>query len=308
VPPASVPPGDPPARPRYDEPRDPAGPGPAGLLVEVDLLRHTVARIGDELTGLRRAMASRSVIDQAKGAVRAMTGLSGDEAFALLAARSQTANRKLSEVAADVLAAAHTVHPEGTLVDVLRMPEHRGEPAPRLPEGWRMRRRVDPELASITDHRHLLALADLGHLLAAAADRAQVVEVMLRDGAESLGAFGAVVAVLTGSGAAAVETAGVALVEDDVPDLSLATDHPLTAVLRSRTSLLLSRADLALRYPDHPRPERLGALAVLPASTETERPVAWALFYDHPLPADRSLRPLLECAARLATGALNRAG
>ncbi|MDQ1601687.1 MAG: hypothetical protein QOD68_3161, partial [Actinomycetota bacterium] len=107
MPPASLPPVDPPPGPRSERLVEPAPAAGAGLLVEVDALRRTVARISDELTGLRRAMASRSVIDQAKGAVRAVTGLSGDEAFALLAARSQNANRKLSDVAADVLASTH---------------------------------------------------------------------------------------------------------------------------------------------------------------------------------------------------------
>jgi hypothetical protein len=279
----------------------PCGPAPAasaGLLVEVEALRRTVARIGDELTGLRRAMASRSVIDQAKGAVRAVTGLSGDEAFALLAARSQNANRKLSDVAADVLASTHPDSPRTTVLRALQLPDTRGEP-PTTPTGWRSRRRVDHLLAEVTDDAHLRALAALGSMLAAAASRAEVVDVLLRDGAESLGAFGAVVATLTGTGAA--------LVNGEPRPVSLADEHPLTAVLRTRTSLVLSRADLALRYPDHPRPERLAAVAVLPAATDSADPVAWSLYFDHVLPPDRSLRALLDCAARVATGALTRA-
>ena len=145
-------------------------------------------------------------------------------------------------------------------------------------------------------------------MLAAAASRAEVVDVLLRDGAESLGAFGAVVATLTGTGAATVETAGGALVDGEPRPVSLAVEHPLTAVLRSRAALVLSRADLALRYPDHPRPERLAAVAVLPAATDSADPVAWSLYFDHVLPPDRSLRAMLDCAARLATGALTRAG
>ncbi|HVD27358.1 MAG TPA: ANTAR domain-containing protein [Mycobacteriales bacterium] len=266
-----------------------------------------MARIGDELSGLRRAMASRSVIDQAKGAVRAVTGLSGDEAFALLAARSQNANRKLSDVAADVLASTHPDSPGTTVFGALQLPDTRGEP-PTTPTGWRSRRRVDHLLAAVTDDAHLRALAGLGSMLAAAASRAEVVDVLLRDGAESLGAFGAVVATLTGTGAATVETAGGALVYGEPRPVSLAVEHPLTAVLRSRAALVLSRADLALRYPEHPRPERLAAVAVLPAATDSADPVAWSLYFDHALPPDRSLRALLDCAARLATGALTRAG
>ena len=265
-----------------------------------------MARIGDELTGLRRAMASRSVIDQAKGAVRAVTGLSDDEAFALLAARSQNANRKLSDVAADVLASTHPDGPGTTVLGALQLPDTRSEPT--APTGWRSRRRVDHLLAAVTDDGHLRALTGLGSMLAAAASRAEVVDVLLREGAESLGAFGAVVATLTGTGAATVETAGGALVDGEPRPVSLAVEHPLTAVLRTRAALVLSRADLALRYPDHPRPERLAAVAVLPAATDSADPVAWSLYFDHALPPDRSLRALLDCAARLATGALTRAG
>jgi hypothetical protein len=263
--------------------------------------------MGDELTGLRRAMASRSVIDQAKGAVRAVTGLSGDEAFALLAARSQNANRKLSDVAADVLASTHPDGPGTPVLGALQLPDTRREP-PTAPTAWRSRHRVAHELAAVTDMGQLRALAALGCMLTAAPSRAEVVDVLLRDGAESLGAFGAVVATLTGTGAATVETAGGALVEGEPRPVSLAAEHPLTAVLCTRTSLVLSRAELALRYPDHPRPGRLAAVAVLPVATDSASPVAWSLYFDHALPPDRSLRTMLDRAARLATGALARAG
>lgn len=305
MPPASLPPVDPPPGPRAEGACEPAPAASAGLLVEVDVLRRTVARISDELTGLRRAMASRSVIDQAKGAVRAVTGLSDDEAFALLAARSQNANRKLSDVAADVLAASRRDIPGTTVLGALQLPDTRGEP-PTTPTAWRSRRRVDHLLAAVTDDAHLRALAGLGSMLAAAGSRAEVVDVLLRDGAESLGAFGAVVATLTGTGAATVETAGGALADGEPRPVSLAAEHPLTAVLRTRTSLVLSRAELALRYPDHPRPERLAAVAVLPVATDSAGPVAWSLYFDHALPPDRSLRTMLDCAARLATAALTR--
>ncbi len=307
MPPAYLPPTDPaPGSP--DGACEPAPSGTDGLLAEVDALRRTVARVGDELTGVRRAMASRSVIDQAKGAVRAVTGLSGDEAFALLAARSQNANRKLSDVASDVLASTHPGSPGTPVLSALSLPDTtRGEP-PTAPTAWRSRHRLDHELAAVTDVAQLRALAALGARLAAAPGRAEVVDVMLRDGAEALGAFGAVVATLTGTGAATVETAGGALVDGEPRPVSLAAEHPLTAVLRTRTSLVLSRAELALRYPDHPRPERLAAVAVLPAATDTASPMAWSLYFDHALPPDRSLRSMLVWAARLATGALTRAG
>ncbi|NIZ93381.1 GAF and ANTAR domain-containing protein [Kineosporiaceae bacterium B12] len=57
-------------------------------------------------THLQTAMASRSVIDQAKGIVMSIAACDADEAFRLLAKQSQHANRKLRDIAAEVVAAA----------------------------------------------------------------------------------------------------------------------------------------------------------------------------------------------------------
>jgi GAF domain-containing protein len=52
---------------------------------------------------LSRAMESRAVIEQAKGILMSTHRVSADAAFDLLVARSQTQNRKLREVAGDVV-------------------------------------------------------------------------------------------------------------------------------------------------------------------------------------------------------------
>ena len=57
-------------------------------------------------THLQTAMASRSVIDQAKGIIMSLAACDADEAFRLLAKQSQQANRKLRDIAAEVVAAA----------------------------------------------------------------------------------------------------------------------------------------------------------------------------------------------------------
>jgi len=57
-------------------------------------------------THLQTAMLSRAVIDQAKGVVMAVARCDADEAFRLLAKESQQRNRKLREVAAEVVGAA----------------------------------------------------------------------------------------------------------------------------------------------------------------------------------------------------------
>jgi GAF domain-containing protein len=55
---------------------------------------------------LRRAMASRAVIEQAKGIIMSERGCSSDEAFTILAKLSQDGNRKLREVASTVVTGA----------------------------------------------------------------------------------------------------------------------------------------------------------------------------------------------------------
>ncbi|SEQ91123.1 response regulator receiver and ANTAR domain protein [Lentzea xinjiangensis] len=53
---------------------------------------------------LERALHSRAVIDQSKGVLMAVHACTADEAFTMLVDRSQRENRKLRDVAADLLA------------------------------------------------------------------------------------------------------------------------------------------------------------------------------------------------------------
>ncbi|BBH68089.1 transcriptional regulator [Actinoplanes sp. OR16] len=55
---------------------------------------------------MERALASRAVIEQAKGIIMSQRRCSADEAFAILSKASQTANRKLRDVAAELVARA----------------------------------------------------------------------------------------------------------------------------------------------------------------------------------------------------------
>lgn len=57
-----------------------------------------------EATGLVRAIESRAVIEQAKGVIMATTGCSADEAFGLLREQSQMENRKLRDIASEIVA------------------------------------------------------------------------------------------------------------------------------------------------------------------------------------------------------------
>jgi transcriptional regulator with GAF, ATPase, and Fis domain len=56
-----------------------------------------------EATNLARAMESRSVIEQAKGVIMATTGCDADGAFVLLREQSQQENRKLRDIASEII-------------------------------------------------------------------------------------------------------------------------------------------------------------------------------------------------------------
>jgi transcriptional regulator with GAF, ATPase, and Fis domain len=57
----------------------------------------------NEATGLAKAMDSRAVIEQAKGVIMATTGRTADEAFQVLRSQSQQENRKLRDIAQEIV-------------------------------------------------------------------------------------------------------------------------------------------------------------------------------------------------------------
>lgn len=63
----------------------------------------TFASTAETADHLRAAMVSRATIEQAKGIVMAQGGISPDEAFGMLVSASQRENRKLRDVAKDVV-------------------------------------------------------------------------------------------------------------------------------------------------------------------------------------------------------------
>ncbi|GAA3368630.1 SpoIIE family protein phosphatase [Streptomyces sannanensis] len=68
-----------------------------------DVLQTTIDRLRAEVAGLRRAMATRGVIEQAKGLLSERLSCTPDEAFDHLVDLSHSADRKLVDVAADLL-------------------------------------------------------------------------------------------------------------------------------------------------------------------------------------------------------------
>ena len=61
-------------------------------------------QLGEQARHLRIAMESRAVIEQAKGVLMAQQGVDAEQAFEILRAASQRANRKLRDIAAGVVA------------------------------------------------------------------------------------------------------------------------------------------------------------------------------------------------------------
>ncbi|MGW2541374.1 ANTAR domain-containing protein, partial [Kitasatospora sp. NPDC001574] len=66
-------------------------------------LRATIDRLRGEVEGQRRAMRTRAVIEQAKGILIERISCSPDAAFGHLVRLSQDSNRKLADLAADLV-------------------------------------------------------------------------------------------------------------------------------------------------------------------------------------------------------------
>ncbi|UGQ10313.1 SpoIIE family protein phosphatase [Yinghuangia sp. ASG 101] len=84
----------------------PRTPSDRSAAPETATLAATVDRLRAEVDGLRRAMRSRGVIEQAKGMLMGRMSCTADEAFSHLAQLSQHTNMKLVEVAAGLLGVA----------------------------------------------------------------------------------------------------------------------------------------------------------------------------------------------------------
>jgi Fic family protein len=72
---------------------------------EVEQLTATLAQVEHELEGLQVAMATRGVIEQAKGMLMLREGCDAEEAFAKLVDLSQHGHRKLIDVARTMVSA-----------------------------------------------------------------------------------------------------------------------------------------------------------------------------------------------------------
>jgi AmiR/NasT family two-component response regulator len=85
------PPAEPPDPDRLDE-----------CLSELGIRDKRILELVAEVEGLHAAMETRSVIEQAKGVIMSVMQCTPDTAFAVLVAQSQSENRKLHAIAAEI--------------------------------------------------------------------------------------------------------------------------------------------------------------------------------------------------------------
>ncbi|TYC76273.1 SpoIIE family protein phosphatase [Streptomyces sp. CB01881] len=116
---------------------EPAGDssGTSARTGETAVLREAVDRLRAEADGLRRAMRSRGVIEQAKGMLTERLGCTPDEAFGHLVQLSQDTNRKLADIAAGLVGIAAPLEGDTAVDEDLPVPGPVTAPAavpPRL--------------------------------------------------------------------------------------------------------------------------------------------------------------------------------
>jgi hypothetical protein len=80
----------------------------------------TYAELVAQVAHLQAALTSRAVIEQAKGILIASTGRDADGAFQLLVAQSQAENRKVREIAEELV--RRNVRTAGAPVQVIAAP------------------------------------------------------------------------------------------------------------------------------------------------------------------------------------------
>ncbi|GAA4883758.1 SpoIIE family protein phosphatase [Kitasatospora terrestris] len=277
------------------------------------VLEATVDRLRAEIEGLRAAMRTRGVIEMAKGVLVARQQCTPDEAFAQLSAESQRQNRRLVEVAADLLGVAAPPEP---------------------PSG--PRRTTTPPLRIMTEHpraagRAGAAAAGAGpasgpdpaaldraarfHLAASALATAETPDDLARRLHEvalaTLGVGAVVLALLEPDGALRLTGS------HGVPAQQLSqwqripprTAVPLTeAAHRGTTVWVHDRTEFAARYPDLPGEDLIPGRTVcaLPLRTGGRVIGAMKLGWPREYRTDPAAAAYLETIARLVAAELPR--
>lgn len=223
---------------------DQAGSGPvpdpgADPAEPQEALAAVVARLRDELAGMRRAMRNRAVIEQAKGMLVERLGVSTDEAFDHLVRLSQRTNIKLAEVAAALVGATapapESDQPATFLDDELDqylaharrravggpVPE---QPRPRQPETEALQAQHQLLAARITTAREYAQIAETVAEATVGWPAPAAVSILLRDPTDQLqpvGGYGEVDAPPLADTAIAAFARGEAVWRDDTGDAAM---------------------------------------------------------------------------------------
>ena len=240
-------------------------------------LSRVVERQRRENEGLRAALRTRAVIEQAKGILVARTGTDPESAFQELVTYSQRSNRKLVQVAAELV--AHTIGAPGG-----RHGERDREQVLRDATAW--------DAAKLVTAAAVLAAPDLDELLQA------VIQHTSR-----LGVTAGMLALAEPDGA--LRIVGVYGYEPHVVSgwqrLPPGDDLPLSAAAAGRRSLWLhDRGDrertftAAARFPGHRE-----ACAAVPLEVERHLVGVLCLDWDDPDPLDDRTREVVASVARL---------
>ncbi|WP_157845582.1 SpoIIE family protein phosphatase [Kitasatospora phosalacinea] len=220
-------------------------------------LEATVDRLRTELEGMRTAMRTRAVIEQAKGVLVERLGCDPEQAFEELVRRSQDENRKLVRIAADLVAAAA---PPPAAREAPAAPEPAAAPLPATePEPFATGTPAAPAAPgtpTATGAEDETALAARFHLaaaaLATATDPDEVAEHLHRTALGPLGARALALAVREPDGALRLVGAhGVAAQQlSQWQRIPPRTRVPLTEAARTgRPVWVVDRREFATRYP-----------------------------------------------------------
>ncbi|MFJ5881776.1 SpoIIE family protein phosphatase [Kitasatospora cineracea] len=221
-------------------------------------LEATVDRLRTELEGLRTAMRTRAVIEQAKGVLVGRLGCTPEQAFEQLVGRSQAENRKLAQLAADLLAdaapppAARDVQPTAARGVPAAPPVESPpvEPPPAAPgrEAPVQGPGAGGREEGLATRFHLAAAA-----LTTAADPDELAERLYRTALAPLGAGALVLAVREPDGALRLVGAyGVGARQlSQWQRIPPRTRVPLSEAVRTdRPVWVADRREFAARYPD----------------------------------------------------------
>ncbi|GAA2250480.1 SpoIIE family protein phosphatase [Kitasatospora cystarginea] len=217
--------------------------------VDRAVLQATVDRLRAEVDGLRAAMRTRGVIEQAKGLLTQRLSCTPDQAFEELVRRSRDSNRKVVELAAELLGVAAPPEAASTEAE----PESPPGPEPVPPPATGAARPQPPSdgpppAEGFAARYHLAASA-----LASADGPDDLARLLHQYALSPLGAAAVVLALLEPDGALRlVGSHGVPAHQvSQWQRIPPRTAVPLTEAARLGTTVWVhSREEFAVRYPD----------------------------------------------------------